>query len=150
MFDPVIRNLSLHPATIGDLERLAEMNRQLIEDEKSANPMDLEGLRERMWRWLETDYHAVLFRRRDEVIGYALYRFENETYRARRVVYVRQFFVERAYRRKGLGRRAFSQLRGTYFEEAHVRLEVLTANPGGLDFWESLDFEPYAVTMALK
>ena len=142
-------NLSLRPATADDLERLAEMNRQLIEDEKSANLMDVERLRERMRRWLETDYRAVLFMQ-DEVIGYALYRFEDETFRERRVVYARQFFVERAYRRRGLGREAFSQLRETYFEKAHVRLEVLTANPDGSAFWESLGFEPYAVTMGLE
>ena len=124
------------------------MNRHLIEDEKSANLMDSERLRERMRGWLETDYRAVLLRQ-DEIIGYALYRFEDEFFRERRVVYVRQFFVERAYRRRGLGREAFSQLRETYFRGAHLRLEVLTANPGGSAFWKTLGFEPYAVTMVL-
>ena len=125
------------------------MNRRLIEDEKSANPMTEEGLLERMQGWLESDYHAVLFERTDEVIGYALYRFEDETFRERRVVYLRQFFVERAYRGQGWGRQAFGELRRGFFGEAYVRLEVLTANPSGLSFWKSVGFEPYAVTMGL-
>ena len=124
------------------------MNRHLIEDERSANPVDLESLRERMRGWLETDYRAVLFEA-DEVIGYALYRFEDETLGGRRVVYLRQFFIGRAHRRRGLGHEAFSQLRKTYFGGAHLRLEVLTTNPGGSAFWKTLGFEPYAVTMVL-
>lgn len=126
------------------------MNRRLIEDEKSANSVDLEQLRERMRGWLGVTYHAVLFEQTDSVIGYALYRLENETFRARRVVYLRQFFIEHLYRRKGLGRQAFAELRQAHFGEALVRLEVLTTNPDGSAFWKSLGFEPYAVTMGLE
>ncbi len=126
------------------------MNHQLIKDEKSPNPMGVEQLLERMWGWLEMGYHAVLFKRADEVIGYALYRFEDETLREQRVVYLRQFFIERAYRGQGLGRQAFQELRRDFFEEAQVRLEVLTANSNGSAFWKRLGFEPYAVTMALR
>ena len=126
------------------------MNRQLIQDEKSTNPMDVDQLRGRMQGWLESNYHAVLFERADEVIGYALYRFEDETFGKRRVVYLRQFFVGRAYRGQGWGQQAFGELRRDFFREAYVKLEVLTTNSSGLAFWQRLGFEPYAVTMALK
>ena len=129
---------------------LTQMNRWLIIDEKSANPMNPAQLRERMRGWLGVTYHAVLFEQTDSVIGYALYRFENETFKERRVVYLRQFFIEHPYRRKGLGRQAFAELRRAHFGEALVRLEVLTTNPDGLAFWKSLGFEPYAVTMGLE
>ena len=143
-------SLSLRSATFDDLGHLAELNKQLIEDEKSANPMGLGELRERMKRFLETGYHAVLFEQAEEVVGYALYRFEDEVFRERRVVYVRQFFIAQSYRRQGLGREAFAQLRQDYFEDARVRLETLTTNPGGLAFWKRLGFEPHAVTLVLE
>ena len=142
--------MQLRSATAYDLDLLAGMNHRLIEDEKSSNPMDLEQLRERMRGWLESNYHAVLLEDTHEVIGYALYRVEDETLGERCVVYLRQFFIKKVYRRKGLGRKAFAELRRTYFVDALVRLEVLTTNPDGLAFWKSLGFEPYAVTMGLK
>ena len=126
------------------------MNRRLIEDEKSANLMDLEELRERMRGWLGSTYHAVLFEHTKEIIGYTLYRVENETFRERQVVFLRQFFIERAYRRRGLGREAVAGLKQHFFGNALLRLEVLTTNPDGLAFWQSLGFKPYAVTMGLE
>lgn len=143
-------NPSLRPATANDLDLLARMNRQLIEDEKSTNLMDVEKLRERMQEWLGSTYDAVFFEQDGEVVGYALYRFENETFRERRVVYVRQFFVERVYRRRGVGRKAFMELRQHFFGNALLRLEVLTTNPSGLVFWRSLGFRTYAVTLGLE
>ena len=143
-------NPSLRPATANDLDLLARMNRRLIEDEESANLMELEELRERMQGWLGSTYDAVFFEQDGEVVGYTLYRFENETFRERRVVYVRQFFIDRAYRRRGLGCRAFEELRQHFFGNALLRLEVLTTNPSGLAFWRSLGFRTYAVTLGLE
>lgn len=132
-----------------DLDLLARLNKQLIEDKHSANEMSVAQLRERLQTWLNADYHAVLFEHSSSNAGYAVYRFRDETSKEPRVVYVRQFFIAQAYRRRGVGREAFAQLRRDYFAEARVVLEVLTANPNGLAFWQSLGFEPYAVTLEL-
>ncbi len=132
-----------------DLDLLARLNRRLTKDEHSANEMSVAQLRGRLQTWLKADYHAVLFEYSSSSAGYTVYRFQDETFRSQRVVYVRQFFVEQAYRRQGVGHEAFAQLRRNYFGEARVVLEVLTANPSGLAFWRSLGFEPYAVTLEL-
>ena len=141
--------LRLRSATLHDLDLLAQMNKRLIEDEQSTNEMSVAQLRERMERWLSADYHAVIFEQPEGIVGYALYRFQGETFRERQI-YLRQFYIERIYRRRGLGREAFLQLRQTHFKAVHVRLETLTTNPNGLAFWQSLGFESYAVTLQLR
>ena len=66
--------LSLRPALPSDLDLLAGMNKRLIEDEGSHNPMGLTALRARLAGWLETGEYAVdLFLSRDHVVGYAVY-----------------------------------------------------------------------------
>ena len=141
--------LTLRQAERADLPLLARMNQHLIEDEGSANPMTVGELERRMRNWLEGDYDVALFML-DDVVGYAVYQARGETHKGSELVYLRQFFVERRYRGRGLGRRAFQRLRGARFAGAQVTLEVLAANPAGLAFWESLGFEGYAVTMALE
>ena len=54
----------------GDAGRLAELNKQLIEDEKSDNHMDMEELKSRMETFLRTDYNAYFFLEENEVVGY--------------------------------------------------------------------------------
>ena len=51
----------------GDDGRLAELNKQLIEDEKSDNHMDMEELKSRMETFLRTDYNAYFFLEENEV-----------------------------------------------------------------------------------
>ena len=106
-------------------------------------------LRERMEGWLRADYHAIIFEQTGDVVGYALYRFQSETFREQQI-YLRQFYIERIYRRQGLGREAFLHLRQHYFKDAQVTLKVLTTNPDGVAFWRSLGFEPYALTLQLE
>ena len=145
--------LTIRRAEQTDLPLLAQMNKHLIEDEGSANPMTVGELERRMRGWLEGAYKVDLFGldgAEDEVMGYAVYQPRGETSKAQEVICLRQFFIERRYRRRGLGRRAFERLREKRFAGARVTLEVLTANPAGLSFWEALGFREYAVTMALE
>ena len=139
----------LRSATLDDLDLLAQMNKRLIEDEKSTNEMNLARLRERMEGWLRADYHAIIFEQTGDVVGYALYRFQGETFKEQQI-YLRQFYIEQIYRRQGLGREAFLHLKQNYFEDAQVTLETLTTNLNGLAFWRSLGFEPYATLTQLE
>ena len=141
--------LRLHSAIPNDSDLLAQMNKRLIEDEQSANAMSVAQLRERIEGWLSADYQAIIFEQPEGVVGYALYRFQDETFREQQI-YLRQFYIEKSYRRQGLGREAFSHLKQNYFRDAHVTLETLTTNPNGLAFWQRLGFQPYAVTMKLR
>lgn len=129
-------------ATFADLDILAELNRQLIQDEGHRNPMNLAQLRDRMQGWLETSYRAVLFERDGQVAAYALYRFDPDA------VYLRHFFVVRERRRTGVGRAAIQLLLAEVFPtDATVRLDVLIGNERAQAFWQAIGFLPYAVTM---
>lgn len=47
--------LSLRSATEADVEMLAKMNKQLIEDEGHRNPMTISELAARIREWLQRD-----------------------------------------------------------------------------------------------
>lgn len=142
-------SLELRKATINDIGTLAEMNQQLIEDEHSRNTMNVNQLLLRMQTWLDGDWSAVIIYKNDDLIGYLLYQQrEDDYYPDQRVIYVRQFFVQRAYRRRGIGRQAFEQIVSQYFpSNAKVMLNVLATNSEALRFWEDLGFIQYATTL---
>jgi GNAT superfamily N-acetyltransferase len=140
--------LTLRDANQSDLPLLAAMNRRLIEDEGSRNPMSLDELRERVASWLAGDWRVVLFEADGACMGYAVLReCSGESAPIQPVVHVRQFFVERDYRRRGIGRCAFELLASGFAPGASVEIDVLATNPGGIAFWQRLGFETYCTTM---
>lgn len=56
------------------------MNKQLIEDEKHDNKMNIEELRERMASFIHSEYNGYLFEKDGEAIGYALIQDRTMTY----------------------------------------------------------------------
>lgn len=130
-------------ATEADVPLLADLNRQLREDEAPlAEPLRV-NFEERMQGWLAGEYAAVLFELDETPIGYALWR-DNEG----RGIYLRQFFVARERRRQGLGRKAFELLsRDVLPPGTDITLEVLEQNPVGFAFWRALGFGAYARTL---
>ena len=146
--------ISLRGATHADLDVLARLNNQLIEDEGHRNPMSIPELAGRMRGWLRDGWNADLFVRvapseADVIVGYALYQHrKDEFFPERRIVYLRQFLIEREYRRQGVGRTALQQLFATRFPSpCTVVVEVLTANAHGLSFWQAVGFHPYEMTL---
>jgi len=134
--------MQYRPAAEEDIALLAELNRQLIEDEGHANPMSVMELGNRMRAWLVRPYTAVIFTDAGKVVGYALYRTENTG------IFLRQFFICRDERRRGRGRAAMELL----FERVWpggtlVNLEALCTNRTGVAFWHALGFEDYALTL---
>lgn len=144
-------SVTLRPATLDDIPLLARMNRQLIEDEGSRNPMVEAALAERMRDWLAGAYSAVLFMRGNAIAGYAVYQVRHdEYYPEQRYVYLRQLYVLREARRQGVGRAAFGLLREECFPpHVPVMLDVLEHNATGRAFWVALGFRPYVTTMLL-
>jgi len=55
-----------------DLELLAILNKQLIEDERHDNPMTADQLRARISEFIRTEYKAYFFMEEGEVRGYPL------------------------------------------------------------------------------
>lgn len=126
-----------------DAPLLADINRQLIEDEWGGGGMSLERLEERMRRWIaEDDYKAILFQENGETVAYSLISVDEDS------AFIRHFFVLHEHRGRGVGRQAIDTLFGEIIpREARVTLDVLASNVGGHQFWRSVGFRDYAIRM---
>lgn len=117
-----------------DVFVLTELNTQLIEDEKSDNPMTFQELQQRMIGFLASNYKAFLFKENDNIIGYALVNFDCKP------LYLRQFLIKREYREKHYGKTAFDLLI-KHLDVDDIDLEVLSHNEVGMHFWEKCGFK---------
>jgi GNAT superfamily N-acetyltransferase len=128
-----------------DAPFLADINRQLIEDEWDGGGMSLERLEARIRRWLaDGDYRAVLFMEDGATVAYSLVSTDEDS------AYIRHFFVLHEHRGRGVGQRAVELLfREVIPPEARgrVTLDVLASNRGGHGFWRSVGFTDYSVRM---
>jgi len=132
--------MNLRKCTPADIPLLALFNQQLIQDERSDNPMTLPELEGRMRWFLETEYDAYFFTMEETVVGYALVRHTAPP------LYLRQFFIAREHRRKHYGQRAVELLLQTLQTKA-IDIEVYTWNERGIRFWESCGFAPRSLYM---
>ncbi|MCM3782497.1 GNAT family N-acetyltransferase [Neobacillus mesonae] len=136
-------NLSIRICNADDLELLASLNGQLIEDEKHDNKMNIEQLRDRMKDFMDTDYAANIFEEKyGEVIGYALVNHSKQP------IYLRHFFICRPQRRKGYGKLAFNKLI-ELLNTQNIDVEVMYWNKAGYDFWKALGFIERSVYLRL-
>ena len=127
--------LRLRYASEADVPILARLNQQLVLDGLSPNPRSPAELEQRMRDWLAGEYRAVIFEASGEAVAYAVFRPSVEG------LYVQQFFVARAHRRRGVGRRAIELLREQVLPPgATLSLDVLLQNERGLEFWEAIGF----------
>ena len=132
-------------ATAADLPILARMNQQLIEDEGHRNPMNLAQLETRLRSMLKGDYTATLFEWESQLVAYALWREEPDW------VYLRQFFVAKDYRRRGIGSRAVRRLTGEIWPPGkRIRVDVLFGNQPALEFWRAVGFVDYLITLEME
>jgi len=145
----IILSIKLRSATIADAPKLAEMNQHLIIDENSRNRMSLEELTDRMRGWMLEGRSVIIVERHEAIIGYLVYYTNKEKYYPyTNNVYVRQYFIDASYRRRGVGQVAFEQITRDYFpDNAIVMLDVLQSNPEGQAFWMKLGFETYCTTL---
>ena len=129
--------LTFRVAAAADLPQLASWNQQLIEDEGHDNRMSLDQLMARMRDWLRTEYQALIFEdpAAPAPLAYALFRDTPEW------VHVRQFFVARDCRRRGIGARAVALLRDSVFPPGKpVIVEAMAWNQPALSFWRAVGF----------
>lgn len=146
-----MEEFSIVPAQFSNIELLTQMNKELIEDENSNNTMTLSELKDRMTNFLREEWKALLFILKDQVVGYALYKEVKETSNAQgNVIYLRQYYISRAYRRRGLGKQAIHMLKTGLFKEAIISVDVLESNPSGRQFWEEVGFKTYYTNMQLQ
>jgi predicted acetyltransferase len=136
--------MNFRRATFKDCSLLAELNHQLIRDEGHRNPMTIPELEQRMKGWLASEYAAVIFENGGEVIAYALYREQLEE------IYLRQLFVVRNQRRKGLGRQAMDILRSKIWpKRKRLTVGVLIQNEAAVAFWRSVGYKDYSLTLEI-
>jgi predicted acetyltransferase len=141
----VTPTLRYRVATAADVPVLARLNLQLIEDERHRNPMNLTELETRMRSMLEGDYTATLFETGERVVAYALWTEQPDW------VYLRQFFVARDCRRRGIGARAIGVLVDEVWpSDKRVRVNVLIGNQPALEFWRAVGFVDYLITLEME
>ncbi len=140
-------HLTWREASEPDIPLLAAWNHQLIRDEGHRNPMTVTQLAERMRGWLHEDYRAVIFTAASptpSACAYVLYKQEPQ------LIHVRHLFVARDRRRKGIGRAAFSLLREQVWpRDLRLTVDVLCQNQGGVEFWRSVGYRDYCLTLEI-
>jgi len=136
--------MKFRPATLDDCSLLAELNHQLIRDEGHRNPMTVAQLEQRMRDWLAGEYRAVLFEDYGEVVAYALFRELPDE------IYLRQLFVVRNRRRRGIGRRAVEILRSEVWPRTRrLTVDVLVTNQDAVAFWRAVGYADYSLTLEI-
>ena len=140
---PADTPLTHRRAIADDAPVLAEINRQLIEDEWGGGGMSLDALEERMRGWISAgDYHAVIFERAGVMVAYALVSIDDDS------AYIRHFYVMREQRGTGIGRQALAMLLDEVVPgDVRVTLDVLASNRGGYAFWRAAGFSDYTIRM---
>lgn len=123
-----------------DISLLAEMNKQLIEDENYDIKFTIEQLKSRMLEFIESDYKAYIFEKDGKVKGYALINHTSKP------LYLRHFFICRECRRDGYGSAAFYKLLD-FLETDRIDIEVMYWNERGYKFWQSLGFKERSIYM---
>ncbi|WP_168124003.1 GNAT family N-acetyltransferase, partial [Paenibacillus sp. HB172176] len=138
-------SLRLQSAENSDLKILAEMNKQLIEDENSSNPMGMQELEQRMSDFLKDSWEIDLIMNDTVIIGYALYQYQNvQGKEDDKQVYIRQYFIRREFRNMGYGIAGIELLKKTRFTDlTKIEIDVLESNPKGQRFWEKVGFKRY-------
>lgn len=129
--------------TLENLTFLAQMNKQLFEDEKNDNIPSIELLEERLRKSMDDGSQAYIFIDKEEPVGYALVNTH--------VVpsYLSHFFICREHRRNHLGTVAFNALMGVLNCDT-IDLDVFCWNERGQGFWKSLGFEERCIIMRKK
>jgi GNAT superfamily N-acetyltransferase len=132
-------------ATQEDCRLLADLNQQLLQDERHRNRfMTLPQLEERMYRFLTGEYRGVIFEHAGEVVAYALFQEHAEE------IYLRQLFVARDRRRRGFGRQAVGLLRSDIWpRNKRLTVDVLVQNSVAVSFWRSVGFQDYLLGLEI-
>lgn len=140
----------LRQATEDDITELATMNERLVTDQGSRSPYTASEYENRLRDWLRGDEWSVdVFSDPEGVtLGYAVHTVQQDCYYPDiEVVYLRQFYIDRPMRRRGIGTAAYELLARERFGNREVAVDVLATNPDGQEFWAHIGFAPYFTSM---
>lgn len=133
--------MTINRTDASDVEELAELNRQLIEDEQHPNPMTRAELAERMITWMEEGYRCYVARVEGTTAGYCLFRDDGKHY------YLRQLFVSRGHRRRGIATALMDWMYANVWSEKPVRLDVFAHNEDAVAFYRAYGFRVAVLRM---
>ena len=133
--------MTINRAEASDVKELADLNRQLIEDEQHPNPMTRDELAERMIRWMEEGYTCYVARSGGVSAGYCLFRDDGKHY------YLRQLFVARACRRRGIATALLDWMYAHVWSGKPVRLDVFAHNEEAVAFYRGYGFRVAVLRM---
>jgi len=106
--------------------------------------MTLPQLEERMRGFLSGEYRGVIFQEDGEVVAYALYREQPDE------IYLRQLFVVRDRRRRGIGRRAIEILRSEIWpKNKRLTVDVLLHDTTAIAFWRAVGYKDYVLGLEI-
>jgi len=146
--------LTLRTAGLDDVSTLAELNQQLLEDENSQFQPGLGVLANRLADWISgLEWSVDMFNdERGQIVSYIAHgRRFNQAAPGGDEMYIRQFVIDRAHRRRGYGQAAIALFLETRCRPGmRVMLDVLETNPAGRAFWSDIGFAPYATIMTLN
>lgn len=128
-------------AGMGQVEELAELNRQLLADERHPDPVTTAQLTERMASWLQDGYVGHVARRGGGTVGYCLHRDAGRYY------YLRQLFIVRAHRRRGLATELLNWMYANVWTGKPVRLDVFAHNGQAVAFYKAYGFRTAVLRM---
>ena len=129
-----LEEIKVRKADLTDIAELADLNKHLIEDEDHPNPMNARQLAQRLTGWLQSKYTCYLASEGGIIVAYCLYRDDGEHY------YMRQLFVGRGYRRRGIATKLLDWLYKNIWTDKKVRLDVLAHNEEAIAFYKAYDF----------
>jgi predicted acetyltransferase len=132
--------MKLVKCTLDNIPLLAQLNKQLFEDENNDSIPKIEVLEERLQKAMNEGSAAYLFMINGTAAGYALVKIQVNPY------YLSHFFICREFRRQHLGTTAFNKLM-TELNTNSIDLDVFCWNEWGRAFWKSLGFKERAVIM---
>src|SRR5262249_38970566 len=113
-------------------------------DEGAAPVGSVADYEQRLRTWLEEGrYQAAVAQSGSDTVAYVVWR-DDPDYAD---VFVRQFFVVREHRGRGLGQSLFEQAVEECWKGQPLRLDVYDSNPAGARFWGRLGFSPYSRLM---
>jgi GNAT superfamily N-acetyltransferase len=136
--------VNFRKARLHDAPLLAQLNHQLIQDEGHSNPATLIELTDRMRQWLAATYTGIIFEDEQGLAAYALYQEEPGQ------IYLRQFFVARDRRRRGVGRQAFAILRTRVWPPGRrLTVSALWDNHAAIAFWKAMGYREYSLTFEI-
>ena len=150
----VLRSKRAHKMTFrfansSDLPVVAQMNRELLQGERLASDLSECEVLDRLAKWMAEGHRIILFDLECQPVGYALFSFGERL--GEQLVYLRHFFIRKEHRRKGYGRKAMEHLESEIWPRGvSVYVDTRAENRGALDFWKSLHFEVFSVTLARR